>query len=134
MNDQKRNEETARKNLARQEGAKHDPKPGEPGYVYNDDGAKIQNPGPVDGPYAPGPGQVPGERQLGDRVRNDERAEPIAHDTPSPNPSDKQGGEPLTPSEPGSASIQRVADKDESLSREDTTKPAAKAAKPGAKK
>lgn len=130
----KSNEDKARENIARQEGAKRDPKWGEPGYVYNDEGAKIENPGPVDGPYAPGPGQVPGERQLGDRVRKPEPGEQVASNTPSPNPGDKMDGEPLTPSEPGSASIQRIADKNEDLSREATTKPATKAAKPKSRK
>jgi hypothetical protein len=130
MDDAAKNKATADKNLARQQGAEHDPKWGEPGYVYNDEGAKIQNPGPVEGPYAPGPGQVPGERQLGDRVTKADPADIKGFDTPAENPGDKADGEALTPSEPGSASIQRVADKNEDLSRDATTKKAAENAKP----
>lgn len=120
---------TREANLRRQRGAEHDPKPGEPGYVYNDEGATIKNPGPLDEPNV-SEGHPVGWRQLGDRVERDEQKDIKAFDTPSPNPGDKQGGEALTPNEPGSTSIQRTADKNESLSREDTTKKAAANAKP----
>lgn len=128
MDQKERNKATADKNLSRQAKAETGGF-GAPGTVYNDEGAQIQNPGPVDEPGV-GDDKPIGWRQLGDRVTRPEPGEVKAYDTPSPNPSDKQGGEPLTPSEPGSASIQRVADKNESLSREDTTKKAAENAKP----
>lgn len=121
MTDEERNKETARKNLSRQEGAANPaPKRDEPGFVYNDDGATIQNPGPTSGPKF-SEGKPIGYPQLGDRVMRDAEAEAKAFDVPAENPGDKQGGEPLTPSEPGSASIQRVATKDEDLSRAKTT-------------
>lgn len=107
MNDAEKNKATADKNLARQAEAKNSPKRNEPGFVYNDDGAEIQNPGPTSGPYYSEDKPI-GYPQLGDRVMSDATAEQKASNTPAENPGDKQGGEPLTPSEPGSASVQKV--------------------------
>lgn len=120
MNDQQRNDETARKNLARQDADKKAPARDEPGYVYNKEGATIQNPGPVSGPKF-SEGKPVGWPQLGDRVIEKSEEDIVGHDTPAENPGDKAGGEPLTPSEPGSSSIQRIATKDEDLSRAKTT-------------
>jgi hypothetical protein len=69
----------------------YEPKVGEPGYVYNDDGAEIQNPGPRNDPLQGGDKPI-GWRLLGDRVETKE------------NPGDKDAGKPLTPKEPGSTS------------------------------
>jgi len=81
-----------------------EPKPGEPGFVYNDDGAEIQNPGPKNDPLIDDDKPI-GWRQLGDRVV--EKPDPETINRPSGdevNLGDKDGGKPLTPKEPGSTS------------------------------
>lgn len=86
------------------------PKFGEPGFVYNEDGAQIENPGPVSGPKF-SEGKPIGYPQLGDRVMP--KVDPETVRQPSGdevNLGDKDGGRPLTPSEPGSAGLVRQAE------------------------